>query len=699
MQWLFRSNIPRHRRSLLGPDLQKRNLFGMGEILSVFASPRETLRSLNESKVLLAEARQEIEEQQREHIHTYPRHTFSRLPGFFPRKAEMQTIERCLSEPSFTILFGASSVGKTALLREVLSQSQYHVLHFDLRISGFADLSSLYTSLSSQMEQYFEEIASQMEGYEDFRNDAWRFKYDRAKVENRLVDPNDPRTRIRTGDVARLMELFQNSLVKYWEFIPSGERARSPESHKQNSEITSDATRIDLQHASTTPKRKKRLFGRWRVKRKAAERTTPVEEPKPKVKPVKRMPVIFFDEAHKLPSLIQSTDTMKCLLDSMLVLTKQDRLCHVIHATSDPFYQTWLRQFNVIQHCKIITIGNCTKAETRAFFRDHLIPRVPERIRGRLEFEALYEAFGGKLAHWNDFISDFINSNGQLDIQSSSHFLQAHALLNLHIIHSSQAATGGPPDSTANESGHARGLSADRTDRAMPSHTSGSIHESLHPNLGPAGFKMYSPVSTSLGPDPYMDILSNNDRSVAMVAGYYSADFTAMQLLKVMSRLTKPETPYLPYFMLCRELGVRAVDGMVKGRVLDLRWTEPVSKENGEEERIRYSGGGIPQTPVPMNYNAAMAASRSGTAVDHLGPPPPIDEEEVMTPAPETGSRRDVNSGVPMPAYEDEYLELVGPKLIAISPIMWYAMGEVIEEYEDDQSASEYASLPDVDEY
>lgn len=38
MQWLFRSNIPRHRRSLLGPDLQKRNLFGMGEILSVFAS-------------------------------------------------------------------------------------------------------------------------------------------------------------------------------------------------------------------------------------------------------------------------------------------------------------------------------------------------------------------------------------------------------------------------------------------------------------------------------------------------------------------------------------------------------------------------------------------------------------------------------------------------------------------------------------
>jgi hypothetical protein len=56
---------------------------------------------------------------------------------------------------------------------------------------------------------------------------------------------------------------------------------------------------------------------------------------------------------HRSPALIQSSDAMKCLLDSMLVLTKQDRLCHVIHATSDPFYQTWLRQLNVIQHCKV----------------------------------------------------------------------------------------------------------------------------------------------------------------------------------------------------------------------------------------------------------------------------------------------------------------------------------------------------------
>lgn len=119
---------------------------------------------------------------------------------------------------------------------------------------------------------------------------------------------------------------------------------------------------------------------------------------------------------------------MKSLLDAMLVLTKQDRLCHVIHATSDPFYQTWLRQLNVMQHCKvrpqsricpsidvddngcepqIMTIGDYPKADTRRFFRERILPIVPEQMRSGLDFERLYEAFGGKLAHWQDFISDY----------------------------------------------------------------------------------------------------------------------------------------------------------------------------------------------------------------------------------------------------------------------------------------------------
>ncbi len=78
--------------------------------------------------------------------------------------------------PSFTVLIGASSVGKTALLREVLSRETYHVFHFDLRMAGFADLGSFYGSLSRQMELYFETLSENMEGYEYFVKEAWGFK-------------------------------------------------------------------------------------------------------------------------------------------------------------------------------------------------------------------------------------------------------------------------------------------------------------------------------------------------------------------------------------------------------------------------------------------------------------------------------------------------------------------------------------------
>jgi hypothetical protein len=177
-----------------------------------------------------------------------------------------------------------------------------------------------------------------------------------------------------------------------------------------------------------------------------------------------------------------------------------------------------------------------------------------------------------------------------------------------------------------------------------------------------------------------------------------------MELLKVMSRLAQPETQYLPYFHLCRELGVRAVDGMVKGRVLDLRWTETVTKESAEEPRVRS------HPPLPMNLNPRdSGAAMPGGGVSgvgngfipgvggapgggDLGPPPPlIDEEEAMEPVSEV----EMHGGDVFEAV----MEVIGPKLVPMTPIMRYAMRDVVQEYEDDQSISEYASLSDVDEY
>jgi hypothetical protein len=60
--------------------------------------------------------------------------------------------------------------------------------------------------------------------------------------------------------------------------------------------------------------------------------------------------------------------------------------------------------------------------------------------------------------------------------------------------------------------------------------------------------------------------------------------------------------------------------------------------------------------------------------------------------------RASVNVSGQRDMYE-EAMEVVGPKLVPTTPIMRFAMRDVVQEYEDDQSVSEYASLSDVDEY
>lgn len=178
-----------------------------------------------------------------------------------------------------------------------------------------------------------------------------------------------------------------------------------------------------------------------------------------------------------------------------------------------------------------------------------------------------------------------------------------------------------------------------------------------------------------------------------------------MELLRVMSRLARAETTYIPYFHLCRELGVRAVDGMVKGRVLDLRWTEPVTRE-ADDTRVRSGSGAgtgagvgaMPSPPLGAPLGGAFAGA--GGSLPDIGPPPPIDEEEEMVAVSEVGAGMGMGPGAErVPDVFAEVMEVVGPKLVPTTPIMRYAMRDVVHEYEDDQSVSEYASLSDVDEY
>lgn len=84
---------------------------------------------------MLEETRRELAEA-RERAQLSPTHTFSALPGFFDRPAELKAIERALEgEPSFTVLFGASSVGKVNIIFQVRLDSR-------LRMHGCLKLDS-----------------------------------------------------------------------------------------------------------------------------------------------------------------------------------------------------------------------------------------------------------------------------------------------------------------------------------------------------------------------------------------------------------------------------------------------------------------------------------------------------------------------------------------------------------------------------
>ena len=94
---------------------------------------------------------------------------------------------------------------------------------------------------------------------------------------------------------------------------------------------------------------------------------------------------------------------------------------------------------------------------------------------------------------------------------------------------------------------------------------------------------------------------------------HHTADFTASQLIKVMVKLTENEdgpARALPYFLLCREIGVKAVDGMVRGRVLDLRWTDIVRRSNtvGVEDRTN------PNSILQLHPSHSQIHSRAQSA-------------------------------------------------------------------------------------
>ncbi|KAH9027445.1 hypothetical protein EDB84DRAFT_309807 [Lactarius hengduanensis] len=139
-----------------------------------------------------------------------------------------------------------------------------------------------------------------------------------------------------------------------------------------------------------------------------------------------------------------------------------------------------------------------------------------------------------------------------------------------------------------------------------------------------------------------------------------------LQLLRVMSRLTQPGVRSLPYFMLCREFGVRAVDGMVRGRILDLRWMDPVTKEGPESQEGVSAQAGLDQ-PMPTSVVLVSVFTMSARSSSGHSDRKRLVEMDGMDGEPYTLVEQDL-----IHAQDEE--EIFGPKVLPATPIMRYAM-------------------------
>lgn len=244
------------------------------------------------------------------------------------------------------------------------------------------------------------------------------FKHARLALEEK--EDSEGGYEVTVADVASLMESLQSALLAYWNYKPkNADNQENTDSKDDTGSRIVNATK-DQDSSSS----------------KDDQESSNEKEAKDEEKKFKKRPIVFLmDEAHKLPALVDDQLSLKVFLDTILVLTKQDRLCHVILSTSDSFFHHFLRSMNVGHHAQILTIGDCTKAETETFYVDELLQTIPKHLQPAINFDELYETFGGKLSHMNDYVSSWVNAEGNMTPYTSAIFVQAYTLLQFHLTH------------------------------------------------------------------------------------------------------------------------------------------------------------------------------------------------------------------------------------------------------------------------
>jgi hypothetical protein len=87
-------------------------------------------------------------------------------------------------------------------------------------------------------------------------------------------------------------------------------------------------------------------------------------------------------------------------------------ILHAMATTNERRYNTTTA--NLGHHSKLLTIGDCTKDEIRTYYKERLLSDIPKSLQKPLDFDKIHDYFGGKLAHWSDYLTEYQNADGNL---------------------------------------------------------------------------------------------------------------------------------------------------------------------------------------------------------------------------------------------------------------------------------------------
>ncbi|KAH8829122.1 hypothetical protein DL96DRAFT_1708279 [Flagelloscypha sp. PMI_526] len=501
---------------------------------------------------------------------------FAETPAdYFPRPSQEIVLHNLLAgNPSFFTLFGAPS--HTYLLKRVLEGDVYHVLHLDFKLPGFFGLKGLCERLCHETCVFWKALAN-LEGYSPLAHIPARFSEELRRIRKQSMSSEDDERWLSC--LARLIKMLQESLHFYQSFIPA---SYSP-----------PPMRVIRHQRSITWYSLRKRWTKERVLGKVSEESGSEESfPQEVVKPVKRRLVIVLNHADLLAATCKSTEAMKSLLESFWLLSGQEKLCHVVCTASDPNFRAPLEATDG----QILTIPDCSREQMRLHFVYLLDTSIPSVFHQSLHFGVLFDAFGGRIAHWKGLLPDFMI----FVARESPEFRRVYSRLNDYMLKLSAAAE--RPRS-------ARGL-----------HLSG--HSARE-----------------------------------------DSDFL-LATLTILDRVLHEQT--IPYYSLSREFGLKCVTGLIQAGVIYVHWTSPIIEveplESGNPGRVLSNESGM----IPLTPTELKELRRNGSISQRKG----------------AGRPNDV------------------PCIVPASSIALLAVRELLQEYDDEGSISEYASLPgDTSEY